>query len=67
MMPLAATANSHFLTYASCGAWSQAIASIVPSWIPSRIAIRSSSPRSGGFIFAFVSYPSSAASVRVKY
>ena len=34
MMPLAAAANSHFLTYASCGAWSQAIASIVPSWIP---------------------------------
>src|SRR5512134_865751 len=40
---------------------------MVPSRIPSRIAIRSSSPLRGGFIFAFVSYPSRAASVRVKY
>ena len=39
----------------ACGAWSVAIASIVPSASPARHASRSSAERSGGAIFAFVS------------
>ena len=48
MPPKAAWANGRRLASSSSGAWSEAMASIVPSISPSITARRSSSVRSGG-------------------
>ena len=55
VMPNAAKSYSHCLSTTVWGAWSVAIASMVPSFSPSSNAWRSTSDRSGGFIFVFVS------------
>ncbi len=54
-MPFIAASNSRSFSTAECGAWSVAMASIVPSASPSRTAFTSSRERSGGFILKSVS------------
>ena len=51
-MPFAASSNSHSFSCTAWGAWSVAMASIVPSRRPSRQAAASSRRRRGGYIFA---------------
>src|SRR5207245_4373665 len=67
--PNAASSYSTFLSSTVCGAWSVAMASIVPSRSASTTARRSASQRSGGFIFVDASYPESftAWSVRRRW
>ena len=48
--PIAACSKGTSFSSASCGAWSVAMQSIVPSRRPSISAWRSASVRSGGFI-----------------
>ena len=56
-MPIGACSNGTSFSSRACGAWSVAMQSIVPSRRPSISAWRSSSVRSGGFIFIRVSRP----------
>jgi len=66
-MPFGADLNSFFFFSSDQGAWSVAIASMRPFFAASATAARSSSPLSGGFTFAYVSYPASRASVRARW
>ena len=61
-MPIGACSNGTSFSSRACGAWSVAMQSIVPSRRPSISARRSSSSRSGGFIFRRVSSRSRTAS-----
>ncbi len=58
-MPIGASSNATSFSSRACGAWSVAMQSMVPSRSPSISACRSSSVRSGGFIFSRVSSRSS--------
>ena len=67
-MPIGASSNGTSFSSRACGAWSVAMQSIVPVRRPSISAWRSSSQRSGGFIFSRVSsFSSSAWSVSVRW
>ena len=66
IIPLGASVIAFAFSSTLCGAWSVAIISMVPSCNPSMIARRSSSVRSGGFIFANVPCSIHASSVNVK-
>ena len=67
-MPIGASSNGTSFSSWACGAWSVAMQSIVPSLRPAISAWRSSSERSGGFIFSRVSRVSSRiASVSVRW
>ena len=55
LIPGAAASNSQSLSSMAWGAWSVAMASMVPSFTPARSARLSASVRSGGLIRAFVS------------
>ena len=67
-MPIGACSNGTSFSSRACGAWSVAMQSIVPVRRPSISAWRSSSERSGGFIFSRVSsFSSSASSVSVRW
>ena len=61
-MPIGASSKGTSFSSRACGAWSVAMQSIVPSRRPAISAWRSSSARSGGFIFSRVSSRSSSAS-----
>ena len=67
MTPKGASSNGTSFSSRACGAWSVAIASIVPSRSASISAARSSSARSGGFIFTFGSSERTASSVRQRW
>ena len=62
MVPIGACSNGTSFSSRACGAWSVAMQSIVPSRKPAISACRSSSSRSGGFIFSRVSSRSRMAS-----
>ncbi len=65
-MPKGALSKSTAFSSAWCGAWSVAIASIVPSERPATSASRSESSRSGGFIFVRVEKSDFATSSSVR-
>src|SRR6266404_3921390 len=65
-IPNGARSNSTSFIAGSCGAWSVAIASTVPSTSPARSASRSSRAASGGFILNRESYVTSS-SISVKW
>ena len=67
MTPNGAASNGTSFSSGECGAWSVAIAAIVPSRSASISAARSSSVRSGGFIFMFGSSVRTASSVRQRW
>src|SRR5262249_48745287 len=67
MIPGGASVNSWSFSCTACGAWSVAIASIVPSTSPARQASTSDVPRSGGATLVWVSKPSVASSVSVRW
>ena len=67
-MPIGASSQGTSFSSRAWGAWSVATQSIVPSRRPPMIAWRSSSLRSGGFIFSRVSSATgTAASVSVRW
>ena len=65
-MPNGADWNSTCFSSNEWGAWSVAIASIVPSFNPLLSASTSAFVLNGGFIFVFVSKPLTASSVSEK-
>ncbi len=65
-MPNGASAMPRAFSSAWCGAWSDAIAAIVPSARAARTAATSASVRSGGFILASVPWRSTASAVSMK-
>ena len=66
MTPNGASSNGVSFSSRECGAWSVATQAIVPSRSASISACRSSSARSGGFIFTFGSSERTASSVRTR-
>ncbi len=64
--PQAAWAKGSRLLSWSCGQWSLAITSIVPSRSASTTARRSPSVRSGGETLAKVRYPSTSSSLSAR-
>ena len=67
MTPNGASSNGASFSCRACGAWSVATHAIVPSRSASRSAARSSSERSGGFIFRLVSRVRTLSSVRQRW
>ena len=67
MTPKGAASNGTSFSSGECGAWSVAIAAIVPSRKRVDQGPRSSSLRSGGFIFMFASSVRIASSVRQRW
>ena len=66
-MPIAAAAHSQSLSSCGCGAWSVAIASIVPSASAARSAATSSAVRSGGLTLKIGSYDVTRSSVSRRW
>ena len=66
-MPLGALARGRSFSSAEWGAWSVAMASMVPSFSPAMMPLISLAVRRGGFTRAMEPWVSTSSSVRVKY
>ena len=67
MMPNGQRSNSCIFSLPGCGAWSVAMASMVPETRPSVTASTSPQPRSGGFILKLESYGWISTSASAKW
>ena len=66
-MPLGASVRGRVFSSAEWGAWSVAMASMVPSFNPSIMASTSALVRRGGFTRARAPWAKISSSVRLKY